>query len=130
MAGSDIRAISYNSIFASVLGLVSAWILIPYYNIGGVCIAYVIYILIQLIFYYIYYWPKVMKINSFRIFKQAFAPYCLIGALCYYLSSYMDLSNIVWLDGLFKGIIFSVLFGVLTYLTFSKEDKKFLFTKK
>lgn len=130
LAGSDIRAISYNSIFASILGLVSAWILIPYYNIGGVCIAYVIYILIQLIFYYIYYWPKVMKINSFRIFKQAFAPYCLIGALCYYLSSYMDLSNIVWLDGLFKGIIFSVLFGVLTYLTFSKEDKKFLFTKK
>lgn len=61
LAGSDIRAISYNSAIASIIGLISAWFLIPYYQIGGVCIAFAIYMIIQLLFYYIYYWPCKMK---------------------------------------------------------------------
>lgn len=130
LAGSDIRAISYNSIIASIAGLFVAWILIPYYNIGGVCIAYVVYILIQLFFYYVYYWPKVMKINSFRVFRLSFAPYCIIGFLCYYISNFIELYNGHWLDGLVKGLVFSVLFIILAYLTFSKEDKMFLLSKK
>lgn len=57
LAGSDIRAISYSSVVASVVGLILSWVLIPKFEIGGVCIAFTIYMLIQMLFYYCYYWP-------------------------------------------------------------------------
>lgn len=50
LAGSDIRAITYSSICASVLGLLVCWFTIPYYNVGGTVIAYAVYILTQMAF--------------------------------------------------------------------------------
>ena len=68
LAGDDIRAISYSSIVASVVGLILSWVLIPKYQIGGVCIAFAVYVIIQLLFYYCYYWPFKMGINSWVVF--------------------------------------------------------------
>ena len=52
LAGTDIRAISYSSVFASVIGLITAWFTIPIYQIGGTVIGFIAYMLVQLSFYY------------------------------------------------------------------------------
>ena len=122
LAGTDIRAISYSSIVASVVGLLVAWILIPYYNIGGVCIAFAVYMLIQLGFYYFYYWPKRMKINAVIVFSKSFFPYVLTG-LCALLVTNMIKIESVLISFLSKGIIFLLLYSLSVFSFLTKEDK-------
>ena len=126
LAGTDIRAISYSSIVASVVGLIVAWFLIPYYNIGGVCIAFAVYMLIQLGFYYFYYWPKKMDINSGRIFSSSFLPFVFIGIVISYLSSLVPCTGWIFMDFLFKGLIFSVLYIFCVWIVINKKDKCFV----
>lgn len=127
LAGDDIRAISYSSVIASVVGLVLSWVLIPYYQIGGVCLAFAVYMIIQMLFYYFYYWPVKMEISSLKIFTQSFFPYvivgflaCLIAGRCRYF-----LANIALL--LFvKGLVFSFLFFAMCYFLLTKNDIYFI----
>lgn len=126
LAGSDIRAISYSSIFASTVGLVLAWFLIPVFLIGGVVIAFVVYQTIQLSFYYFYYWPKKMQINSWRVFYYSFAPYFMLGfVLCLFVKRVIDmnLSNIALL--ILKGCIFAFFYGIVVLLLMNENDKLF-----
>ena len=75
LAGSDIRAITYSSITAAVLGLTVCWLAIPKYQVGATIIAYAVYMLVQMGFYYFYYWPRKMQINSWKVFSQSYGPY-------------------------------------------------------
>lgn len=126
LAGSDIRAISYNSIVASVLGLFVAWFLIPDYNVGGVCIAFAVYMVIQLGFYYLYYWPKKMAVNAYRVFFSSFMPYLIIGIAVNVLSSYLPSIGVTMIDFLIKGLIFSFVYILIVWILINKNDKKFL----
>ena len=126
LAGDDIRAISFSSIFASVVGLILSWLLIPKYQIGGVCIAFAVYMLIQLLFYYCYYWPLKMKINSVRVFSKCFIPYTVLGASLYVLLSFVDLRVPTLVTFIIKGVLFLVLYGVMTYMFLNRTDRLFL----
>lgn len=126
LAGSDIRAITYSTIVASVIGLIVCWCAIPYFQIGGTIIGYGIYGLLQIIFYYVYYWPKVMGIDSKKVFVKAFIPPVLLGAfisaICYHI--YLDIN--IWQEFLFKGVFFTILYVIGIYFYLSENDKKFL----
>ena len=126
LAESDIRSISYSSAIASVVGLISAWFLIPYYQIGGVCIAFVIYSFIQLIFFYIYYWPRKMKIDSAKVFKHSFVPYFVLGGVLYYVIYQIPLYLAPICMFFIKGTIFTVLYMAILWLIINKDDKAFL----
>lgn len=126
LAGNDIRAISYSSIFASVVGLILSWLLIPKYQIGGVCIAFCAYMLIQLQFYYFYYWPIKMKINSARIFLKCFIPYVGLGLFLYELTQLIMLDISTFLIFVIKGVIFFTVYIFTAYFMLNKSDKKFL----
>lgn len=126
LAGSDIRAISYNSVIASIIGLISAWFLIPYYQIGGVCIAFAIYMIIQLAFYYIYYWPRKMKINSLKVFKNCFIPYAVLGGVLSYVIYQIPIFLPTICSLLVKGVIFSILYLSILWLIINKNDKTFI----
>lgn len=126
LAGTDIRAISYSSVVASVVGLLVAWFTIPYYNIGGVCIAFAVYMLIQLGFYYFYYWPKKMDIHSGRIFSRSFLPFVFIGVVIYFLSSYIPCSGCTIADFLYKGLLFAMLYFLCVWFFIDKNDRIFI----
>ena len=125
LSGDDIRAISYSSIMASVVGLILSWVLIPKYQIGGVCIAFLVYSIIQLIFYYCYYWPVKMKISSTIVLFKCFLPYALLGAILYYCVQWLHFSNKPFVEFLIKGFSFAILFIVLTIVIMNKNDKEF-----
>lgn len=117
LASDDVRAISYSSIAASVIGLILSWLLIPKYQIGGVCIAFAVYMLVQMLFYYCFYWPIKMKINSLTVFLKCFLPFALLGAIIYICLDNLVLSLTPLYGFLLKGTIFSVLY-ILVSLCF------------
>lgn len=127
LAGSDIRAITYSTIMAAIIGLVSCWLLIPMCGVGGTVISYLLYCGIQILFYYLYYWPKVMKIDSKRVFLNSFAPYVCIGVLICVGLRFLTLEPLnTWGALLLKGACFGVLFCSMTYFTMGKNDKVFV----
>lgn len=127
LSGADIRAISYNTIISSVIGLAVSWILIPYFQIGGVIIAFAIYMLIQLLFYYLYYWPVKMHINSKRVFIYSFIPYVLLGSILASIGHYVPiLYNVPLLSFIVKGLIFAIIYISICYTLLTKNDKKFI----
>lgn len=127
LAGSDIRAITYSSILASVIGLILTWLLIPIYDVGATVIGYVVYCLIQILFYYLYYWPMVMKIDALKVFLSSFFPFATIGGIiciCLKQWSIDDLTE--WTLVLIKGFLFCIFFLFMTFFILNKEDRKFL----
>lgn len=127
LAGDDIRAISYSSVIASVVGLLLSWFLIPSYQIGGVCIAFAVYMIIQMLFYYLYYWPVKMKINSLKVLSCDFLPYMLVGLLVYWIvDNYCYFVSNIMLLFFIKGILFSILFILICNFLLTKQDKDFL----
>lgn len=126
LAGSDIRAITYNTCLASLIGLVTAWFLIPHYQIGGVVIAFMAYLLVQYIFYYFYYWPQKMRINSKRVFTRSFLPSVIYGTLIYLIiDEFIQASlDTIFITFLIKGCTFIVLFFISCYYSIGKEEKR------
>ena len=127
LAGSDIRAITYSSIAASVIGLLLTWFLIPIYDVGATVIGYVVYCLIQILFYYLYYWPKVMKINSGQVFISSFFPFAMTGGVICICLKQLSIGGLTeWPILILKGLLFGVSFIVLTYFLLNKDDKQFI----
>ena len=127
LAGSDIRAISYSSIVASIVGLITCWFLIPIYQIGGTVIGFAIYMVVQLLFYYLYYWPLKMKIDSSNVFFRCFLPYVLIGGFASGILFYIPISESNQLSILIKGFVFFSFFCLASYISLRKEEKDFIF---
>lgn len=125
LAGSDIRAITYSTLVASVVGLLLCWFLIPFFDVGGTVIAYIAYCLVQILFYYCYYWPKVMNINSKRIFLQSFAPFVVIGTIISVVLRYVTFTLGVWPSLLIKGGAFSILYFMSIISILDQEDKRY-----
>lgn len=125
LAGSDIRAITYNTMTSSIIGLIICWFTIPYFKIGGTVIAYGIYGLIQILFYYIYYWPHIMKINSKRIFIESFLIYVLIGSIISALCFYTNLHLSTLLSLILKGVSFCLIYIIAVIIVMPKNDRDF-----
>ena len=126
LAGADIRAITYSSIVASISGLVVTRFTIPAYQVGGTVIGYVVYILIQMGFYYFYYWPKKMEINSMKVFGSCFIPYAIIGGLSMFVVSFVNVCDSSLWNGFAKGILFAALFAMVTWLVMPKDENSYL----
>ena len=126
LGGTNIRPLARMTAVSSVLALVVAWLLIPINNIGGVAIATAVYSGGQLLFYYLYYWPKIMKIDSWRIFTTMFLPVSIIGCVIWLGIGYLPHSQNHWINIMVYGGAFAVLFAVSMLLYLNKEDKSFL----
>ena len=127
LAGSDVRAITYSTLTASMIGLLLCWFLIPVFDVGGTVIAYIVYCLVQILFYYLYYWPKVMRINSKKIFVHSFAPFVVVGLIIGFGMRLLTFPFGVWPSLFIKGMVFSIVYTLLVYLILDKEDKAYLF---
>lgn len=126
LAGTNIRAITYSSIVASVVGLAVTWFTIPAFQVGGTVIGFIAYLSIQMGFYYFYYWPKKMAINSGRVFARCFLPYALIGAASCFAVSFVNVSKTCLWNGVAKGVIFTILFMMASMIIMPKDDRNYL----
>lgn len=126
LAGADVSAITKNTIFSSLIGLAVAWITIPYFNAGGPVIAYCIYVSCQILFYWIYYWPKKMNIDSWRILKESVLPFMSMSLLLVFVLRSLHHFDNNWINIFLFGGMFSILFIMSSWFFFNKEDKQFI----
>lgn len=126
LAGSDIRAITRNTIVASLVGLAVTWFLIPYYQVGGTVLGFVAYVIIQLAFYYFYYWPRKMKINSSKVLYYSFGPYILLGTTAYFICKLLPNLENHWFNLLLIGGVFGIIYMIGLILLSNKNDRKFV----
>lgn len=126
---TNLKPIAYMSCFSMVLGLSFSWFLTPYYKVGGVVLGYMIYALFQTLFYYIYYWPQYMGINSFLIFKRSFLPPFLVGGIsCLLLLIIFRFIHCgTFGEFIISGFIYVLLFSTLLYkFVLDSDDINFL----
>lgn len=130
LSGNNIRAITYSTIVASVIGLLLCWFLIPYYGIGGTVIGYAVYGIIQILFYYLYYWPRKMGLNSWRIFRNSFCPCVTTGVIAMLIARCCILQIIPTQSPIFRifcgGILFFCVYSLFTFFwILNSSDKNF-----
>lgn len=127
-AGTNVKPIAYISAFSTLVGLSSGWLLSPIYHVGGVVIGYLLYCISQILFYYIYYWPRVLKINSVRVLFCSFIPPVVAGLISslvalFALSLFCFDAKVMFLVG---GFAYVLIFAIITFVfVLNRNDKHF-----
>lgn len=78
LATGKTKMLVYSSAIASTVSIIINAILCGYYGVGSAVIGYLIYIIIQMSFYYFYFNNKVLGLKSMNVFKAFIVP-TLIG---------------------------------------------------
>ena len=125
LSGVNIRALSRMVVFSSLASLTMAWLMIPRYEVGGVVMAYVVYEVMQMAFYYLYYMPKKMEIASGKVLRNLM-PFVLIGAAVCVILHFMPHFDNSWLNVSLYGLLFVFMYVPLVWLVLNQKDKAWL----
>jgi O-antigen/teichoic acid export membrane protein len=71
------RMLIYSSAFSCIISIAANAILTRHYGVGSAVIGYLIYIIIQLLFYYLYFNSNVLGLVSLKVFKSFIIPTAL-----------------------------------------------------
>ncbi|MFC3199357.1 lipopolysaccharide biosynthesis protein [Parapedobacter deserti] len=82
------RFLVYSSAVACVVSLPVTVIFASTLQVGAAVVGYLVYMLLQIGFFYVYYIPKVLHLNGARLFIRAFFPAALGGASALLVSRY------------------------------------------
>ena len=123
-----IKPLVYSSAVACIVSLALTAVLAPKLSVGAAVIAYLIYILIQVSFSYVYYIPRILKLNGKRIFLNSFLPSLIggatIAALVYYFVGYsMNKEYSLVVVILIKSTIFAIAFFVYSFFVIVKKEE-------
>jgi len=128
LSSNRLKPIVYISALSTTISLAFSWFAAPTYGLSGVLCGYLIYVLIQTCFYYFYYYPSVLKIDSKKLFYLSFLKptsillfnaiitYCLL-----YSWTFSPVTNIA-----FKFFIFSTFFILSSTFIFNNDEKTYL----
>ena len=116
LSSGKTRQLVYSSAAACVISLPITVIFAPRLNVGAAVVGYFVYMIIQIGFFYVYYIPKVLKLDNGKIFFGSFFP-SLLGAFIafgggHYVSKWLDIP-----PGIVSIFVKSAIFGVI-YLAF------------
>lgn len=82
------RFLVYSSAVACVVSLPITVIFAKTLQVGAAVVGYLVYMVLQIGFFYSYYIPKVLRLDGFRLFTRAFLPAALGGAIAMLVSRY------------------------------------------
>lgn len=126
LGGTNLKPIVYMTAFSAIIALVVSWLLIPSYGVLAVAFSILCFELLQALFYYLYYFPKVMNIRSGYIFTTTFIPITLMGVTCCFLASLVPSTSSLWIDVIVKGCTFALGYVLMMFLYVNNEDKAFI----
>ncbi|MCI0922717.1 lipopolysaccharide biosynthesis protein, partial [Sphingobacterium rhinopitheci] len=81
LATRKTRMLVFSSAIACVISIVVNSYLAPYFSVGSAVIGYAIYVVIQMMFYYFYFNNRILKLNSFKVFKAFLYPTFLASVI-------------------------------------------------
>ncbi len=106
------RALVYSSAVACLVSLPVTVIFAPTLQVGAAVVGYLVYMVLQIGFFYIYYIPKVLRLDAWRLFGRAFLPAAIGGVVAWAGSRYAA----GWLpptSGYGTIIVHTAIFGVI-----------------
>ena len=124
-AGTDIKLITRYSAFSYITMVIVFWFLIPYYGARSIAISGTLCNLMQMTFYYTYYWPKKLKISSRRIFWSSLLPFMLAGLSVAIVLRMFSVSDSHLIQLMAKGMLFVIVFSAIVYMMIEKADRTF-----
>lgn len=109
------RALVYSSAIACIVSLPITVAFAPRLQVGAAVVGYLVYMVLQIGFFYSYYIPKVLKLDGGRLFFRAFLPAAVGGAVAlvasHYLSGWLPLPG-----GYGTVVVNTMVFGVVYLL--------------
>lgn len=127
LSGTKISGVTIPTITAAVVTIVACWILTPFFQVGGAIIAYSLFSLILVGYYYLYYYQKKMHKDSWRLFSKSFLPSFLLGFALSLICINLPIDLGKWGTLICKGLIFAVAYLSLSYLYLNNDERSFLF---
>lgn len=116
LATGKTRMLVYSSAIACIVSMVINAVLTNRYGVGSAVIGYLMYIVIQVLFYYLYFNNKVLELQSWRVFKSFFQPTLIAN----FVFGIVSLLNLLQLNNMFMIIVkttsWVLLFFVSLYL--------------
>lgn len=79
LATGKTKMLVYSTAIASVISIILNALLANVFGVGSAVIGYLVYIIIQVLFYYLYFNNKVLGLKSLRVFKAYIVPTGLGG---------------------------------------------------
>lgn len=135
LSSGKTRFLIYSSAVSCIISLPITGFFAYQYNVGAAVIGYFVYIVIQIAGYYFYYIPRVLKLNSYRLFFSSFAPSACLGLVCcvisYAINSQFNHSSPLWSITV-NSIVFSVIYLLCGSVVIVKIDelKTVIFNRK
>lgn len=112
LSSGKTRALVYSSAISCIISLPITVVFAPTWNVGAAVIGYFVYMLIQISFFYLYYIPRILKLNNAKIFFGSFFP-SVIGAVLAASGSYYLNQWIAMTAGIFSIVVNSAVFVTL-----------------
>lgn len=116
LSSGKTKALIYSSAIGCVISLPVTVLLAKNLDVGAAVVGYFVYMIIQIGFFYLFYIPKILMLNSKKIFFGGFFPSFLCAAIAllvsYYAGSKLAISE-VFLSLIVNSVLFSVLFIAL-----------------
>lgn len=116
LSSGKTRFLIYSSAVACIVSLPITVVLAPSLDVGAAVLGYLVYMSIQIGFFYVYYIPQVLKLSSSRILFGAFGPAILCGVASFavaFLAKNLLPSLGDFLNILLVSVVFFVVFGLL-----------------
>ncbi|MBK1439494.1 oligosaccharide flippase family protein [Parapedobacter sp. ISTM3] len=109
------RFLVYSSAVACIVSLPITVIFAGTLQVGAAVVGYLVYMVLQIGFFYVYYIPKVLHLDGRRLFARAFLPAAIGGGLALLVSQYIT-TKLVFPDGygtvIANTIIFTLVYGL------------------
>lgn len=125
----NLKPIAVMGFIAATVAILLYYLLIPKFGVGGVVIGYFVHELIHTIFYYFYYFPRVLCFNTPSFFVKSILPVWIIAislvVILYVITKNILLSDIVYiLVNLF--LFFIIFVSYIWFIFLNKDDKNYL----
>ena len=114
LSSGKTKQLVYSSAAACIISLPITVIFAPTLNVGAAVIGYFVYMIIQISFFYVYYIPKILKLNNAKIFFGSFSPSVLGAFIAFVVGHYVG----QWLkipEGIMSILVKSSIYGIVYF---------------
>ena len=125
----NLKVVAKMGLIAATIAILLYCLLIPRYGVGGVVIGYLAHELIHTLFYYFYYFPKVLLFRTPSFLIKTIIPVWIVAVtivvLLNFISTRLQLNDfsVIFINVFLFTLIFSVF---VWFIYLNKDDKKFL----
>lgn len=116
LATGKTKMLVYSSAIACIVSVIINIILCDRYGVGSAVIGYLVYIIIQVSFYYLYFNKKILNLQSFTVFKSFIIP-TGIGFVAYGMVFFINFSfvNSGILLIMLKSVLWSIIYILMIF---------------